>query len=70
MLFRSIIIFMGLFICHFIPDMQPHMAAGWAAMDKAPLMFQFAIFGILISTLGLMRLFKIMFKIGKAKPNA
>ncbi len=27
-----ILFFLGLFICHFIPAMQPYMAEGWKAM--------------------------------------
>ena len=55
-----IIVFVGLFLAHFVPSLQPYMAGGWVAMgyEGAPWWFEFAIVGILISTLGLFRLFK------------
>lgn len=55
-----ILFFLALFICHFIPIMQPYMAAGWKAMGYtgAPWYFEFVIVGIAVSTLGLMRLFR------------
>ena len=55
-----ILFFLGLFVCHFIPAMQPFMAAGWNAMgyNGAPWYFEFVIVGIAVSTLGLMRLFR------------
>lgn len=55
-----ILFFLALFVCHFIPAMQPYMAAGWQAMgyDGAPWYFEFVIVGIAVSTLGLMRLFR------------
>ncbi len=55
-----ILFFLALFICHFIPAMQPYMAAGWKAMGYtgAPWYFEFVIVGIAVSTLGLMRLFR------------
>jgi hypothetical protein len=59
-----ILFFLGLFVCHFIPAMQPYMAAGWSAMGYkgAPWYFEFVIVGIAVSTLGLMRLFRAFFK--------
>lgn len=55
-----ILFFLGLFICHFIPAMQPYMQKGWQAMGYkgAPWYFEFVIVGIAVSTLGLMRLFR------------
>lgn len=54
-----ILFFFGLFALHFIPDMQPYMMAGWAAVKQAPLYFEFAIVGIVVATFGLMRLFRV-----------
>lgn len=51
--------FLCIIIMHFIPKTQPYMFDGWAAIDKAPWWFQFGIVGILISTLGLMRIFRM-----------
>ena len=60
-----------IFVMHFIPDHAPKMAAGWTAIGKAPWWFQFGMLGILVSTLGLMRLFRMYtenkFKFGGAK---
>jgi len=55
-----ILFFLGLFVCHFIPAMQPYMHKGWQAMgyEGAPWYFEFVIVGIAVSTLGLMRLFR------------
>lgn len=59
-----ILFFLSLFVCHFIPAMQPYMASGWQAMGYkgAPWYFEFVIVGIAVSTLGLMRLFRAFFK--------
>jgi len=54
-----IIFWLVIFICHFLPDYAPIMAAGWLAIGKAPWCFQFGMLGILVSTLGLMRLFRM-----------
>lgn len=48
-----------IFVMHFISDYAPKMAAGWTAIGKAPWWFQFGMLGILVSTLGLMRLFRM-----------
>ena len=55
-----ILFFVGLFVCHFIPAMQPYMHKGWQSMgyQGAPWYFEFVIVGIAVSTLGLMRLFR------------
>ncbi|WMS91373.1 hypothetical protein [Pseudoalteromonas sp. HL-AS1] len=65
-----ILFFLGLFICHFIPAMQPYMHKGWQSMGYkgAPWYFEFVIVGIAVSTLGLMRLFRAFWG-GKAKGN-
>lgn len=49
--------------------LQKTVAEGWAAhgYDKAPLWFEFAMIGILVSTLGLMRLFQSFFSAFKMK---
>jgi hypothetical protein len=59
-----IVVFLGLFICHFIPVMQPYMSNGWAAMgyNGAPWYFEFIIVGIAVSTLGLMSLFRAFWR--------
>ncbi|MBF0444832.1 MAG: hypothetical protein HQL68_04535 [Magnetococcales bacterium] len=64
-----IIVFIGVFLAHFVPYTQPNMLSGWKAMgyEGAPLWFEFAILGILVSTLGLMRFFKIFFQGVRAK---
>ncbi|WP_368880647.1 hypothetical protein [Shewanella algae] len=55
-----IIVFLGMFISHFVPNLQPYMQGGWVAMgyQGAPWWFEFVIVGIVVSTLGLMRLFR------------
>lgn len=55
-----IVVFLGLFLAHFVPVLQPYMAGGWEAMGYhgAPWYFEFVIVGICVSTLGLMRLFR------------
>ena len=65
-----ILFFLGLFICHFIPAMQPYMHKGWQSMgyQGAPWYFEFVIVGIAVSTLGLMRLFRAFWG-GKGKRN-
>lgn len=66
-----IIFWLTVFVMHFIPDYAPKMAAGWTAIGKAPWWFQFGMLGILVSTLGLMRLFRMYtenkFKFGGGK---
>lgn len=57
-----IVVWLGVFIAHFIAPLQPYMKGGWAAMGYSagpPWWFGFGMVGILISTLGLMALFKI-----------
>ena len=65
-----ILFFLGLFVCHFIPTMQPYMHKGWQAMGYggAPWYFEFVIVGIAVSTLGLMRLFRAFWG-NKSKGN-
>lgn len=62
-----IITWIAIFVMHFIPATQPHMKDGWLAMgyQSMPWWFEFGIVGALISTLGLMRLFRLM--MGKFK---
>jgi hypothetical protein len=66
-----IVFWLIIFVMHFIPDYADEMSAGWAAIGKAPWWFQFGMLGILVSTLGLMRLFRMYtenkFKFGGAK---
>jgi len=66
-----IIFWLIVFSLHFIPNYAPKMAAGWTAIGKAPWWFQFGMLGILVSTLGLMRLFRMYtenkFKFGGSK---
>lgn len=58
-----ILVFLGLYLAHFIPSLQPYMAGGWKAMGYtgAPWYFELIIVGIAVSTLGLMRLFRLFF---------
>lgn len=67
-----IITFLGLFLCHFIPVMQPYMQGGWQAMGYkgAPWYFEFVIVGIAVSTLGLMRLFRAFWQVKETKDGA
>ena len=62
----EIVIFTWLviFIMHFVTLTQSYMLAGWLAMGYTgvPWWFEFGMVGILVSTLGLMRLFRIMFE--------
>lgn len=62
-----VLTFLGLYIAHFVPDLQPYMSSGWAAMgyDGVPWYFEFIIVGISVSTLGLMRLFRAFWPIKK-----
>ncbi|MCG7567084.1 hypothetical protein MHM95_12415 [Pseudoalteromonas sp. CnMc7-15] len=64
-----ILVFLGLFLAHFVPSLQPYMQGGWKAMGYAgaPWYFEFAVVGILVSTLGLMRLFRVFFE--RLKPT-
>lgn len=49
-----ITVFLGLFIAHFIQQLQPYMANGWQAMGYkgAPWYFEFVIVGIAVSHWG------------------
>lgn len=59
-----IVFFLALFAMHFLPSTQPIMLKGWTAMGYkgAPWYFELIIVGIAVSTLGLMRLFRIFFR--------
>ena len=54
-----IVFWLVVFSLHFIPEYAPTMKAGWLAINNAPWWFQFGMLGILVSTLGLMRLFRM-----------
>ena len=67
------IIFMFFFsyICHFLPWTQPYMATGWDAMgygDAPPWWLEFGMVLILVSTLGGMRVLRML--VGKVMPAA
>lgn len=49
-----ILFFLGLFVCHFIPAIQPYMQKGWQAMEYngAPWYFEFVIVGLPFQRLG------------------
>lgn len=66
-----ILVWFALFILHFVPDYSVIMADGWAAMgyNGAPWWFEFGMVGILVSTLGLMRMFKLWAGKGKTAPK-
>ena len=57
--------FVLLVVCHFVPPLQPYMRNGWFAMgyDHAPWWLEFGIVGILVSTLGLMGVIRLFFKV-------
>ena len=63
-----IVFWLVVFSLHFIPEYAQTMKNGWVAINKAPWWFQFGMVGILVSTLGLMRLFRMYtenkFKLG------
>jgi len=63
--------FLVLFAMHFIERTQPYMQSGWLAMgyQGAPWYFEFILVGIAVSTLGLMRLFRVFFR-AKEKDKA
>lgn len=48
-----------IFAMHFVPVTAPYMLNGWQSILKSPWWYQFGMLGILISTLGLMRLFRM-----------
>lgn len=54
-----IIFWLVVFSLHFMPDYAPTMQKGWIAIGKAPWWFQFGMLGILVSTLGLFKLFRM-----------
>lgn len=64
-----IVVFLGLYVAHFIPQLQPYMSGGWAAMGYkgVPWYFEFVIVGISVSTLGLMRLFRAFWAVSGSK---
>lgn len=69
-----IIIWFAVFLMHFIPSTQTFMAAGWVAMgyvDGPAWWFEFGMVGILVSTLGLMRVLKLMIgRVRRVGPDA
>ncbi|PHR87951.1 MAG: hypothetical protein COA78_36770 [Blastopirellula sp.] len=54
-----IVFWLVVFSLHFIPEYASTMQAGWVAIGKAPWWFQFGMLGILVSTLGLFKLFRM-----------
>ena len=54
-----IVFWLIVFTLHFVPDYAATMKKGWLAIGNAPWWFQFGMLGILVSTLGLMRLFRM-----------
>ncbi len=54
-----IMFWLVVFTLHFVPDYAATMKKGWLAIGSAPWWFQFGMLGILVSTLGLMRLFRM-----------
>lgn len=58
-----IVIWFVVFLMHFFPFSQPYMATGWKAMgypNGPAWWFEFGMVGILVSTLGLMRVLRLM----------
>ncbi|MDO6426219.1 hypothetical protein Q4489_04305 [Thalassotalea sp. 1_MG-2023] len=66
-----ILVVFSIWIAHFIPGLQPIMAEGWRAMGYkgAPWYFEFIVVGIAVSTLGLMRLFRIFWRVKDEAPK-
>lgn len=64
-----IIVFLTIFIMHFIPATQPYMHKGWLAMgyNGVPWFMEFILVGVAVSTLGLMRLFRVFFRMKNDK---
>jgi hypothetical protein len=54
-----IIFWFVVFTLHFVKGYALIMKDGWLAIGNAPWWFQFGMLGILVSTLGLMRLFRM-----------
>jgi len=56
-----IVAYFILIALHFVPAMQPYMLQGWKSMgyEGVPWWVEFGALGILVSTLGLMRLFRM-----------
>ena len=54
-----IVFWLVIFVLHFIPECAATMQAGWVAINNAPWWFQFGMLGILVSTLGLFKLFRM-----------
>ena len=62
-----IFLWFAVFIAHFLPYTQPYMAEGWSSMgytDGPAWWFEFGMVGILVSTLGLMRILKLLYAKG------
>jgi hypothetical protein len=65
-----IALWMIIFVMHFVPQTQPYMAGGWSAMgysDGPAWWFELGMVGILVSTLGLMKIMKLMLSGGFGK---
>lgn len=61
-----IVLWFSVFVFHFLPWTQPFMGKGWIAMgykDGPAWWFEFGMVGILVSTLGLMRVLKIFLQV-------
>ena len=59
-----VLLWFSVFVAHFVPYTQPYMAGGWASMgytEGPAWWFEFGMVGILVSTLGLMRILKLMY---------
>ena len=52
-----ILTFLGTYIAMFIPPLQPYVAQGFENFKDAPEWFQYIMYGIVISELGLRRMF-------------
>lgn len=58
-----VLTFLGTYIAMFVPSLQPYVAQGFENFKDAPDWFQYIMYGIVISELGLRRMFMKFFEI-------
>lgn len=56
-----VFIFLAPFLAMFVPSLQPYVAEGFNNFKEAPEWYQYILYGIVISELGLRRIFMKMF---------
>lgn len=52
---------------HFVPAMQPYMLGGWDALSRAPTWFQIGVVIIMITTMGGMRILRLLIERGNVR---